>query len=304
MNYKVLINAIAVFGITSCAPSNQETVEVTPAENVNRLNIVEKVDILNNKLQQSVGNLKLVVSLDHHRMAMDVGVYTPPSIASVYSDTEVNSNILSQSTPLVGLDLPFKFLCFSETDTTNAQLAYTSNDFIAKRHGLTEETLNLFQNRLSAVLKPFENNSISVTNLDSVSQGYGIIKLQSDFDFESTIGNLKAIVESQSDTRWFGEINYQKEALENGVEINPNTLLLFGAPAPGGKAMMTTPKIGLDAFCQKLLVYQDDTGNVWVAFNDIVACSKLYYGQSTKPQKMINQRLKKVFNKAIKKVNE
>jgi uncharacterized protein (DUF302 family) len=299
MKYKILISAIAAIGITSCAQPSQETTEIATPEIVKRISIVEQVDGLNNKLQQSVGDLKLVASLDHHRMAKEVGVYTPPSIASIYSDASVNTDILSKSNPLVGLDLPFKFLCFSEADTTSARLATTSFDFIAKRHGLTEETLSLFQNRLAAVLKPFDNSSISKTNLDSVGEGYGIIKIQSDFDFAATVGNLKAIVESQSDTRWFGEIDYQKEAMANGVELSPNTLLLFGAPAPGGKAMMTTPKIGLDAFCQKLLVFQDDAGNVWVAFNDIVACSELYYGQSTKPQQMINQRLKMTFTKAV-----
>lgn len=125
------------------------------------------------------------------------------------------------------------------------------------------------------------------------------MKIQSDYDFETTVENLKAIVSAQSDTRWFGEIDYQAEARSFNVDINSNILLLFGGPGPGGKAMMTTPKIGLDAFCQKLLVYEEDNGEVWVAFNDIVAFSELYYGTSTKPQQMINQRLKMTFNKAV-----
>ena len=86
-----------------------------------------------------------------------------------------------------------------------------------------------------------------------------------------------------------------------GEDLDLTILLLFGAPAPGGKAMMTTPKIGLDAFCQKLLVYENSNGEVWIAFNDIVACSNLYYGIATKQQKMINQRLSATFSKAVKK---
>ena len=65
--------------------------------------------------------------------------------------------------------------------------------------------------------------------------------------------------------------------------------------------MMTSPKIGLEAFCQKLLVYEDADGVVWVAFNDIVAFANLYYGTATKPQQMINQRLIATFSKAVKK---
>ncbi len=104
---------------------------------------------------------------------------------------------------------------------------------------------------------------------------------------------------SQGDTKWFADVDYQKEASVLGIVLRPTTLLLFGGPAPGGKAMMTSPKIGLDAFCQKLLVYENESGEVWIAYNDIVAFANLYYQTSTKPQQMINQRLKMTFSKAI-----
>ena len=68
--------------------------------------------------------------------------------------------------------------------------------------------------------------------------------------------------------------------------------------------MMTSPKIGLDAFCQKLLVYENESNEVWVAYNDIVAFADLYYQTSTKPQQMINQRLKMTFSKAVTKPTE
>ena len=76
---------------------------------------------------------------------------------------------------------------------------------------------------------------------------------------------------------------------------------LGGGPGPGGKAMAQFPRLGLDAFCQKLLVYQDEDGSVKVLFNDIVALAELHYGKSNPPQKIINQRLKATFTKAIQK---
>ena len=139
--------------------------------------------------------------------------------------------------------------------------------------------------------------------LDSVDAGFGIVRIKSDFSFDQIVDNLKAIVMAQDDTRWFGEINYQSDALANDVEILPAILLLFGGPAPGGQAMITTPRIGLDAFCQKLLVYQNHEEEIWIAFNDIVAFSKLFYGTTTKPQQMINERLKATFTKAIRNKN-
>ena len=98
---------------------------------------------------------------------------------------------------------------------------------------------------------------------------------------------------AQGDTKWFADVDYQEQASIVGVELRPTILLLFGGPAPGGKAMMTSPKIGLDAFCQKLLVYENEDGEVWIAYNDIVAFAELYYQTSTKPQQMINQKKRK-----------
>ena len=120
-----------------------------------------------------------------------------------------------------------------------------------------------------------------------------------DFDFNTTVQNLRDIVMAQEDTKWFADVDYQKDALKHDVDIRPTILLLFGGPAPGGKAMMTSPKIGLDAFCQKLLVYENENDEVWIAYNDIIAFAKLYYQTSTKPQQMINQRLKMTFTKAV-----
>ena len=140
---------------------------------------------------------------------------------------------------------------------------------------------------------------ISKTDITAVNKGFGMISIKSDFDYTTTVQNLRDIVMSQGDTKWFADIDYQKEAANLNVQIRPTKLLLFGGPAPGGKAMVTSPKIGLDAFCQKLLVYKNEAGEVWIAYNDIVAFAKLYYGTSTKPQQLINERLKMTFTKAV-----
>ena len=66
-------------------------------------------------------------------------------------------------------------------------------------------------------------------------------------------------------------------------------------------AMAEYPKLGLDAFCQKLLVYVDSKGAVKVIFNDIVAFAELHYGKSSKPQNVINGRLIKTFSAAVKR---
>lgn len=290
----IVIIGLVLWGLSSCQSSTKKD-----GQEEHILSIEQRVanlsDEINSKLDETY-----IVNLDHHKMAKEEGVYTPPSIATIFSDPIVNTPLIKEN-PLIGIDLPFKILCFSEADTTNVSMAFTSADFISKRHGIELSMLESFDEKLSNIVSSIDASLISKTNTDSISLGYGIIKIQSDYDFNNTIENLKTIVNAQNDTRWFGEIDFQKDASALNQEVNLSTLLLFGGPAPGGKAMMTTPKIGLDAFCQKLLVYENDEGEIWVAFNDIVAFSELYYYKSTKPQNLINQRLTKTFTTAVKK---
>lgn len=262
--------------------------------------ILEKVDDKQEILQKNISGYNIVATIDHHRMAKETGVYTPPSIVNIFSDPNTDV-MLVQNNQLLGLDLPFKILSYAEVDTLGAKIAYTSAEFIQKRHNLETSVIEGYKSKINELIKLFPSESIVNTDVSSVNKGFGIVSIKSDFDYMNTINRLKDVVMSQGDTKWFGELDYKKEAISLGLELNSTILLLFGGPAPGGKAMVNSPKIGLDAFCQKLLVYETDNGEVWVAYNDIVAFAELYYKQSTKPQQMINKRLKMTFTKAVKK---
>ena len=281
--------------ILSCGKNQKKDVV---KETLKKESITQKVDNIVNQLDKNISSFNTIATLDHHRMAAEVGVYTPPSIATIFSNAKIDVIIVKEN-QLAALDLPFKVLCYTEADTTNAKVAYTSSEFIQKRHQLDPNLLTDYQSNMDKVLAVFPKEMISETDMTTVNKGFGIVSVKSDFDYTTTVQNLRDIVMSQGDTKWFADIDYQKEAANLNVEIRPTILLLFGGPAPGGKAMATSPKIGLDAFCQKLLVYENESGEVWIAYNDIVAFAKLYYQSSTKPQQMINQRLKMTFTKAV-----
>ena len=281
--------------ILSCGKNQKKDVV---KETLKKESITQKVDNIVNQLDKNISSFNTIATLDHHRMAAEVGVYTPPSIATIFSNAKIDVIIVKEN-QLAALDLPFKVLCYTEADTTNAKVAYTSSEFIQKRHQLEPNLLTDYKSNINKVLADFPKEMISVTDITTVNKGFGIVRIKSDFDYATTVQNLRDIVMSQGDTKWFADIDYQKEAANLDVEIRPVILLLFGGPAPGGKAMATSPKIGLDAFCQKLLVFENEAGEVWIAYNDIVAFAKLYYQSSTKPQQMINQRLKMTFTKAV-----
>ena len=104
---------------------------------------------------------------------------------------------------------------------------------------------------------------------------------------------------AQDDTVWFGEIDFMTEASGEGVELPAATLLLFGGPKPGGIAMAKFPAIGLDAFCQKLLVYAGEDGGSVVIFNDIAAMAELHYGAISETASRTDERLTATFKKAV-----
>lgn len=280
-------------GLASCNTSQKKG-----SASEDSLGIRAKVDNEVNKLNSLLKGQDVILQIDHARLAEQAGVYTPPSIVTIFSDGEVNSALL-QLDPLVGLDLPYKVLCYSEPDTSKASIAFTSSDFLRKRHGLSESDVYAYKKGIETVMQSFSKADIVPTDLEKVHQNFGIISLQSSHDFSTTIELLKNSIMAQGDTKWFGEIDFQQEAKEAGVTIGKTTLLLFGGPAPGGMAMVSSPKLGLDAFCQKLLIYENESGETTVAFNDIPAFAELYYGNSTKPQQVINERLKATFSNAI-----
>lgn len=254
------------------------------------LDVRRKVDDKVEQLKNFIHPFNSITQIDHSRLAKDAGVYTPPSVVTIFSDKKINAQLL-QRDQLIGVDLPFKVLLYSEPDTQEVTLAYTSAEFIQRRHALSGEDVEEFQNELGQVIKNFPEAIYAKDFSSKVEEDYGLIVHQSTKPFEQTIVDLKSAILSQGDTQMFADIDFQKESKEVGVDIPPTYLILFGGPAPGGKAMKNTPRIGLDAFCQKLLVFEKENGDVFIAYNDIEAFSDLYYDTKTFPQMIINYRL-------------
>ena len=104
--------------------------------------------------------------------------------------------------------------------------------------------------------------------------------------------------------RAIDEAGEENEALflsKLGITLAPTYMILFGGPGPGGKAMAEAPTLGLDAFCQKFLVWQDEEGNVFLSFNDLVALAQRQQVAVAPVLRVINLRLKRTFTAALEK---
>lgn len=60
---------------------------------------------------------------------------------------------------------------------------------------------------------------------------------------------------------------WQGLAAEAGIALRPSTLLVFGNPPLGTLFITANPNAGLD-WPVRLLISQDDNGEVWAAYTD------------------------------------
>jgi uncharacterized protein (DUF302 family) len=84
--------------------------------------------------------------------------------------------------------------------------------------------------------------------------------------WEETIDRLKQDIASKGIT-FFAAIEQSKLAGNAGVELRPSTLLIFGNPSLGAQFITSNPIAGLD-WPVRLLIFQDDKGEVWTAYTD------------------------------------
>ena len=275
---------------TSCETSNKEPNEIS----LNNLS----VDTAHLLITKNTLNYRNIATLDHHRMAKVTGAYTPAAIASIFikDDVEMYKPLLKNQQ--LAMDLPFKILSFSNQESQNAKIAYTSTTFLMKRHNLSANDLAFYDKEMKAVLVSLPSHLIVENDLSTVEKDFGVIKLESKYSFEETVSRVRKLIKMNQDARWFTEIDFQKEARNFNLDLNPTFLCFFGAPQPGALAMHDAPEIGLDAFCQKVLIYEKE-GKTYVCFSDMVAFSKLYYNRSNKGQQIVTKRMTEALQKAV-----
>ncbi|GAB7219690.1 DUF302 domain-containing protein [Vibrio comitans] len=235
-----------------------------------------------------------VLTIDHARLAAKEGEYLDASRVDFYVNNEVNTELLQENI-LAGLDLPHRVLNYAEEGEIKTM--YTDAEFLAKRHGLTNvQALTEYQQHAQTMVEDTPKAKPAPTA--EMTKNYGIKTVTSDYDFETTISNIERDVLSEGDTVWFMNWDYKKQAEKLGEELPNATLLVFGGPAPGAKAMTDFSSIGLDAFGQKVLVFERD-GEVQIAYNDIVDFAELHYQDAAISHRVINYRLGSTLKGAI-----
>jgi uncharacterized protein (DUF302 family) len=106
----------------------------------------------------------------------------------------------------------------------------------------------------------------AATSVARADSDDGVIRVKSAVPMSEAIGRIKADIAAKG-IKFFLEVDQSKLAAEAGIKLRPSTLLVFGNPPLGTQFITANPNAGLD-WPVRLLLTQDDNGEVWAVWTD------------------------------------
>ncbi|MCK5262957.1 MAG: DUF302 domain-containing protein [Gammaproteobacteria bacterium] len=103
-------------------------------------------------------------------------------------------------------------------------------------------------------------------SVPALATSEGVIRIKSHYSAKVTIDNLEKVLKKKGMTI-FSRINHTAGAEKAGLQLRPTELLIFGNPKVGTPLMHCAQTAALD-LPQKALAYEDENGQVWLAYND------------------------------------
>jgi uncharacterized protein (DUF302 family) len=94
----------------------------------------------------------------------------------------------------------------------------------------------------------------------------GVVRVKSAYQIGETIERLKKDIADKG-IKFFNEIDQSKLAADAGIKLRPSVLLIFGNPPLGTQFITANANAGLD-WPVRLLVYENEKGEVWTAYTD------------------------------------
>ena len=120
--------------------------------------------------------------------------------------------------------------------------------------------------RLIELCSAFLFASVLTTSSPVLASNDGIISVKSAYSIGETVERLKKDVADKG-IKFFDEIDQSKLAADAGIKLRPSILLVFGNPPLGTQFITANPNAGLD-WPVRLLVYENEKGEVWTAYTD------------------------------------
>ncbi len=221
-------------------------------------------DLISNLEANSAINL--VAQVNHQQNASGAGLNLRPTRVVLFGNPILGTPLM-QANQQAGLDLPQKILVY-EDGSGQTYAAFNSIQYLAGRHGLdTVSTLTKIDNALKNLVEGSTNSQVETPSFKAVALNEGVKSMKSMNSFSATYEKLQKAIASNTNLKIIAVLDHQQNAKSAGLELKPTRLIVFGNPNLGTPLMQAAQTVGID-LPQKMLVYQDSSGTVRVAYND------------------------------------
>jgi Uncharacterized conserved protein len=115
-----------------------------------------------------------------------------------------------------------------------------------------------------------------------------MIKETSPYSVNETMDRLVSELNKRH-IRIFARIDYQANAKDVGVNIRPETLLIFSKLSHSTQLVKEAPMFGV-YLPMRVLAWQDASGQVWIGYNDITKAAPQYDVSPDNPMVQVMSR--------------
>ncbi len=117
-----------------------------------------------------------------------------------------------------------------------------------------------------AVVAALALRALPIDTATAAESNNGIVRVKSGYGVDETVSRLRADIEDKG-IKFFMVVDQAQLGADAGLKLKPSKLLIFGNPPLGIQFLTSNPDSGLD-WPVRLLVNQDDKGEVWAVYTD------------------------------------
>jgi len=109
--------------------------------------------------------------------------------------------------------------------------------------------------------------SIIILGAGQLDADNGLITIKSPHSVKATADRLESLLREKGQNI-FARISHSDGAMKAGLSLKPTELIIFGNPK-GGTPLMNCNRTMAIELPQKFLIWQDNSGKVWLTYNDM-----------------------------------
>ncbi|WP_179353869.1 DUF302 domain-containing protein [Winogradskyella vidalii] len=239
-------------------------------------------------------NIGIIAEVDHTANAQNTDL-SLDFTRTVYFGNPALGTPVMQNNIEAGLDLPQRITVYIDEDGDTV-VSYNAVDYIINRHNLGDvSTTETITNALASIVNSATEED-AILNTASIPQSNGVISVASDNDFNTTYNSIIETLNGLEPVSIIAELDHQANAQSVSMELMPAKLIIFGNPALGTPLMSESKSTALD-LPQKMLVYEDSNGDVYILYNDPFYIAERHdVDDNDESLEMISQALENISN--------